>query len=187
MSFYVGVSVEPSREAVEAAFAKHAPDVRLRWCEIDADCDGATIFAKIVANASEFPFVLNTTNLTAYDCYRLGLEIARELSVALRCRTVCDGSWHGPRRTPYWCVVWIEGHAYLGDDASTVFGDDSPRLSAEERAELGPIKLMYPLTPQQLAYPEREPETEAEIEALDRPKPVPMYCPPPPFFGLPPT
>lgn len=182
MSFYVGVSVEPSREAVAAAFAKHAPGVRLRWCDLDADCDD-TIFLELTTNASEFPFVLSTWNLSAYDCYALGLEVARELSIALHCRTVCDGSLRGTFQSPFWCLVWIEGQAYLGVDASTVFGDDSPGLTAQERAELGPIKLLHPLTPEQLAQP-REPAPQAET--LDRPQAIPMYCPPPPFFGPPP-
>ncbi|SDW89763.1 hypothetical protein [Lysobacter enzymogenes] len=171
MSFYVGVSVEPSREAVAAAFAQHAPDARLRWCDIDEDCENA-IFIELCVNKSEFPFVLGTINLTAYDCYRLGMGIARELSIALRCRTVCDGTWHGSFSSPFWCLVWDQGQAYLGVDAGTVFGDDSPELTAQERAQLGPIKLLHPLTPEQLAQPEREPAPQAEH--LDRPQPTPM-------------
>lgn len=173
MSFYIGLSVEPSREAIAAAFARHAPLARLRWCDIDDDRAPA-IFLELNRNASEFPFMLNTMNCSGYDCYRLGLDVARELSIALRCRCVCDGSWHGPRPTPYWCVVWIEGQGYLGDDAGTLFADDSTGLSAQERAELRPIKLLYPLTPEQLALPEREPATEAEMAALVRPRPIPM-------------
>lgn len=155
MSFYVGVSVQPNREAVAAAFARHAPDARLRWGEIDEECENA-IFLEIAANASEFPFLLQAVNLTAHDGYRLGLQIACELSIALRCRTVCDGSRHGPFASPFWCLVWDRGQAYLGVDADTVFGDDSPELSAEERARLRPIELLHRLTPEALARPQRE-------------------------------
>lgn len=142
--FYVGLSVEPGRDAVAAAFATHAPHARLRWGGIDDDCAGA-VFLQVHRNASEFPFALHAANLAGGDDYDLGLEIARTLSLALRCRTVCDGTRHGPTSGPGWCVVWIEGRAYLGNDYSSRFFDDSPELSTEERATLGPIELLEPL------------------------------------------
>lgn len=142
--FYVGLSVEPGREAVAQAFAVHAPGARLRWGEIDDDCAGA-VFLQVRRNASEFPFALHATNLAGGDDYALGLEIARALSLALRCRTVCDGTRHGPTSGPGWCVVWIEGRAFLGDDYGSLFFDDSPELSAGERAKLGAIRILDPL------------------------------------------
>jgi len=144
--FYVGLSVEPGREHVHAAFAAHAPHARLRWAEFgdDDDCAGA-MFVRIERNASEFGFLLSATNLAGGDDYELGLAIARTLSLALRCRTVCDGTRHGPGSNPGRCVVWIEGQAWLGDDYHSLFYDDSPELSAEERAGLGSIKLLQRL------------------------------------------
>ena len=35
--FYVGLSLEPGRQDVAAAFAAHAPHARLRWGELDDD------------------------------------------------------------------------------------------------------------------------------------------------------
>ncbi|MFK3647709.1 hypothetical protein ACI2IY_04650 [Lysobacter enzymogenes] len=142
--FYVGLSAEPGRDAVAAAFAAHAPAARLRWAGIDEDCDGV-IFLDVQSNASEFPCLLAATNLAGGDDYELGLAIARDLSVALRCRTVCDGSRHGPGSSPGWCLVWDQGKAFLGDDYGSVFYDDSPELSESERAALGPIRILHPL------------------------------------------
>ncbi|BAV97438.1 hypothetical protein [Lysobacter enzymogenes] len=142
--FYVGLSLEPGRQDVAAAFAAHAPHARLRWGELDDDCAGV-VFLRIERNASEFGFVLSATNLAGGDDYELGLAIARTLSLALRCRSVCDGTRHGPDASPGWCVVWIEGEPWLGDDYSSLFYDDSPELSAEERAGLGPIKILHRL------------------------------------------
>ncbi|WP_394540933.1 hypothetical protein PRJ39_10775 [Lysobacter enzymogenes] len=142
--FYVGLSVQPGREDVAAAFAAHAPQARLRWGALDDDCAGA-VFLELHRNASEFPFALHATNLAGGDDYELGLAIARTLSLALRCRSVCDGTRHGPGRAPGWCVVWDQGRAYLGDDYNSLFYDDSPELSAEQRAQLGPVRLLHQL------------------------------------------
>ncbi|ROU05705.1 hypothetical protein [Lysobacter enzymogenes] len=142
--FYIGLSAEPRPDAVAAAFAAHAPQARLRWGEFDDDCAGV-VFVELHRNASEFPFALHATNLAGGDDYALGLAIARTLSLALDCRSVCDGTRHGPGAYPGWCIVWIEGQAWLGDDYYSLFYDDSPELSADERAQLGPIKLLHRL------------------------------------------
>ncbi|QQQ03269.1 hypothetical protein [Lysobacter enzymogenes] len=142
--FYIGLSAQPRPDAVAAAFAAHAPQARLRWGEFDDDCAGV-VFVQLHRNASEFPFALHATNLAGGDDYELGLAIARTLSLALDCRSVCDGTRHGPTRAPGWCVVWDRGQAYLGDDYHSLFYDDSPDLSADERAQLGPIRILHRL------------------------------------------
>lgn len=142
--FYIGLSAHPRRDAVDAAFARHAPGARLRWCPWDEDC-ADTIFLEIDTNSSEFGFVLNAQDYAGYDDYRLGLEIARDLSLALSCNTVCDGTDAGPSPSPGWCVVWVQGRPFLGDDYGSLFFDDSPELTAAERAQLGPIRILGPL------------------------------------------
>lgn len=146
---YVGLSKPPNRAAVDAAFARHAPDARLQWGEPAwerlGENDAADVFLTVQSNPSEFPFRLDIHDLSGRDAYELGLQLARELSIALRCSTVCDGTRHGPSQAPGWCIVWIEGRAFLGDDYGSVFFDHSDDDSDAERSRLGPVKLIRPL------------------------------------------
>lgn len=146
---YVGLSKPADRAAVEAAFARHAPDARLQWGEPAwerlGENDAADVFLTVRSNPSEFPFRLDIHDLSGRDVYELGLQLARELSIALQCSTVCDGTLHGPSQAPGWCIVWIEGRAFLGDDYGSVFFDHSDDDSEDERSRLGPVKLIRPL------------------------------------------
>jgi len=78
-------------------------------------------------NKSEFPLVidLNYKCSNGYQCYRKNLHFAKELSILLKCKTICggDGSYPGDNN-PFWCVIWDNGRAYLADDCDSVFGGD---------------------------------------------------------------
>jgi len=143
---YIGLSKLPSRDAVEQAFARHVPGARLWWGSLtDAEFDGDFALT-IDPNASEFSSMLNVWVLSGQDGYALGLRIARELSVALDCSTICDGSLHGTDRSPYWSIVWQRGIPFLADDCDTLFADGAGDISPEERQKLGPVRLVSPLT-----------------------------------------
>ncbi|HHS99812.1 MAG TPA: hypothetical protein ENK73_03055 [Thiomicrospira sp.] len=76
-------------------------------------------------NKSEFPFVIDlgyNKCSNGYQCYRKNLHFAKELSLLLGCKTICDGSYHGDDNSPFWCIIWDNGRAYLADDCGSVFG-----------------------------------------------------------------
>lgn len=145
---WIGLSIEPGRETVETAFARHAPGLKLHWGEwLDSGHDEAAV--TLQTNPSEFPFRLDVWLPAGFDAYDTGLKIAGELSRALACSTICDGTRHGPTRAPFWSIVWVEGQAFLADDCNTVFVDYNHQADDEAddepRTPLGPVKIVGPL------------------------------------------
>ena len=74
-------------------------------------------------------------------------ELARRLSIELRCCVICDGTGFGDDESPFWSIVWDSGAAYLADDCGTDPAEGEPgpvqivRLlpaleSAEHRVDL---------------------------------------------------
>ena len=93
----------------------------------------------IQENKSEFPLVVSF-NYKASNDYRLyskNLRLAKKLSLLLACKTICDGSYHGENDSPFWCIIWINGKAYLADDCDSVFGGD------ENGGQVNIIKRVY--------------------------------------------
>ncbi|QNK66593.1 hypothetical protein [Variovorax sp. PAMC26660] len=145
LAMWIGLSREPSRESVERALARHLPGVSVWWGDLaDPEFRGDITLA-IEPNPSEFPFVINGWAIGGRDRYQyeLGLRLARELCVDLDCSTICDGSHHGPTKSPYWSIVWQQGIPYLADDCRTLFADCQDDMLLEERQQLGPVRLLH--------------------------------------------
>lgn len=53
-------------------------------------------------------------------------RLAGWISTEVACRTVCDGSDHGDDDSPFWCILWDRGKAFLADDAEMDPDDDEP-------------------------------------------------------------
>jgi hypothetical protein len=70
---------------------------------------------------SESPLVLEVSipDRDPNEDYEEQIRLAKFLSSRLGCRTICDGSGHGPSIAPFWSIVWEDGIAYLADDCET--------------------------------------------------------------------
>lgn len=144
---WVGLSREPTRKIIQQALARHAPGARVWWGDLADPTFDAEIALSIDPNPSEFPFVINGWVVGGQEShqYELGLRLAEELCVMLDCSTICNGSHHGPTKSPYWSIIWQRGVPFLADDCGTLFADYSDGLSLEERRQLRPVKILHPI------------------------------------------
>jgi len=142
---WVGLAREPTRELVEQAFARHASGAKLWWGDLADPGFDADIAISIEPNPSEFPFVLHGWVVDGQESqqYELGLRLAGELCMLLDCPTICDGSHHGPTKSPCWSIVWQCGVPFLADDCGTLFADFQDDMSLEEWRQLGPVKILH--------------------------------------------
>lgn len=143
---WIGSTRPPDRTSIETVFSRHAPWARLCWdSELSEQSRAGDIVIEVRTHPSEFAFIVDTIILKDCDAYELGLLIARDLSIALACSTICDGTRHGPTRAPFWCVVWTEGAAFLGDDCESLFAEYYEGCSQEEMQAWGPVKRVRPI------------------------------------------
>lgn len=139
---WIGSTRQPDQALIETVFARHAPWARLCWdSELSEPSRTGDIVVEVRTHPSEFSFIVDTIILDKdCDAYELALLIARDLSIALACSTICDGTRHGPTRAPFWCVVWTEGAAFLADDCDSLFAEYYEGCSQDEMQAWGPVK-----------------------------------------------
>ena len=141
------VPLDELRDRLTALFPGVVVDVRASD-SLDSwnKCDVLVI---VMPTESEFPCGLSIgVELTDESATEGWLrELARRLSIELRCRVICDGSGFGDDESPFWSIVWDSGAAYLADDCGTDPAEGEPgpvqivRLlpaleSAEHRVDL---------------------------------------------------
>lgn len=141
---WIGISKKLSQPQLRPVFKDLYPgkDVFFGTYDELATNNCPALLIKESDNPSEFPYVLSISAFMEFDEYWDLLKLAEKISVMHKCRTICDGSFHGPTNTPYWSIIWEEGVPFLADDSFTIFADYDTTAPKAQQKELGHVKII---------------------------------------------
>ncbi|KAJ48738.1 hypothetical protein BD780_000866 [Clostridium tetanomorphum] len=99
-------------------------------------------FYQVIRNESEFPLVLEFFRLKdVFTEMPTDIYLGYELSIALGCKTIVDGTGFGDDASPYWDIVFDKGCPYLADDLESKFCDEGgKKIQIIRQMELQELK-----------------------------------------------
>ncbi|MCA9315751.1 MAG: hypothetical protein KDB73_09695 [Planctomycetes bacterium] len=141
--FYVGIALRLSLEDVKRVLREMFPATTVHEsAEFRATFRGqySGIVFDMYTNESEFPVYLDFATFPGPQdedvLQPVAIELARRISVALGCRTICEGSLYGDNpHLPCYGVMWDVNRAWLVDEGDFATYDEGG----------GPVELIRPL------------------------------------------
>ena len=126
---WVGLSGTVSEDDIRTLLSEWFPKTELMTRDEAVASDRTPwppiVFSVEETDVADFPFYVS------FDCFpgpdddavETGAVLAKRLAESCACRAICDGSGWGDNESPYWSIIWQDGHAHMADDSNSDFAD----------------------------------------------------------------